>query len=372
MRVVLTGGGTGGHVFPLIAVARELRQQKTHDCECLYIGVYGGTLAKTISEAMAKENISTRNIITGKMRRYFSFKNILDAFLFPVGLVQSLWHLLFFMPDVVFSKGGYAAVPVVIAAFIYRIPILTHDSDATPGLANKIIGRLAKRIAIAYPAAKEFFPEEKVVLTGNPLRAEMNQGVAQRAREKYNLTESQPVILVLGGSLGADAINSAVVRALPEMTAIGQIIHQTGNKHLELVVKGAAQQGVKADRDRYYPRPFFSREELADLFAVSDLVISRAGANTIAEIAANKKPSILIPLKTAANNEQRMNAYSIAQVGGTLVLEESNLGPNILANKMKKILGDKELSDKMAQNVAPFHHPDAAELIARGLIELAR
>lgn len=367
MRIVLTGGGTGGHIFPLVAVARKIREKFGLEAELLYIGS-GNKLER---EVFSQEEIRMKCVLSGKMRRYFSFKNITDIFRIMVGFIQSLWILLWYMPDVIFSKGGYVSFPVVLVGWLYRIPILIHESDAAPGLANRILAKFSARVAVAYPSAENYFSAGKTALTGNPIRDEIAQGDIAIARSRFNLVESKPVILVLGGSQGSRMINSAVVRILPKILERTQVIHQTGEDNYQDVIHFSAEMGIKAGREGYYPAAFLSAEDLKNAYAISDLVISRAGANSIAEIAANRKPVILIPLSGAANDHQRMNAYELARIGGALVLEEGNLGENIFLEKIMSILNDENIKNVMAQKISAFYHPEAAKKLAEGIIELA-
>jgi UDP-N-acetylglucosamine--N-acetylmuramyl-(pentapeptide) pyrophosphoryl-undecaprenol N-acetylglucosamine transferase len=366
MRILLTGGGSGGHIFPLVAVAKKIREKLGDEAELLYVGS-GSEMEK---ETMLSEGIPAKYILAGKMRRYFSLLNILDIFKVPVGFIQSLLILLDFMPDVIFSKGGYVSVPVVIAAWMYRIPIIIHESDATPGSSNKMLAKFSTKIAVAYANTQDYFEASKTAIVGNPLRDGINEGNKEEARKTFNFSESKPVILVLGGSQGSGIINEAVIRILPRLIQHTQIIHQTGGKNYENIVRKAGEQGIKAGREGYFVAPFLDFEKLKQAYAICDMVISRAGASIIAEIAANAKPSILIPLENSAQDHQRMNAYEIAKAGGTLVLEESNLGENIFFEKIEKILFNEELKQNMSQNVSAFYHPQAAQYIAEGLIEL--
>lgn len=366
MRIVLTGGGTGGHLFPLVAVTQKIREKLGPDCEFLYIGS-GAQLERNV---MSQENIPTKFVLSGKMRRYASLENITDIFKMPLGFLQSLWILLRFMPDVIFSKGGYVAVPVVLAAWIYRIPVLIHESDAIPGTANKFLSRFATRVAVAYPSAEEYFPLEKTALLGNPVRGGVLGGTPDAIKLKLSLTESKKTILVLGGSQGAMAINKALIEILPQLLQEAQIIHQTGEQNYDTVVRLAAEQGIKAGREGYVPVKFLNDDMMRDSLELCDLVISRAGANSIAEIAAHAKPAILIPLPSSANDHQRMNAYSLAKIGGALVLEESNLGVTMFTQKINEVLFSEDLAPQMAEKIGSFYHPQAADMIANGLIEL--
>lgn len=368
MRIVLTGGGTGGHIFPLVSVAKKLKEKLGMEAELLYIGSKG----KMEKEAMEENGIPVKYAMSGKVRRYFSLENIVDFLKIPIGLAQSLWILLVYMPDVVFSKGGYVSVPVVLAAWLYHIPVLIHESDAVPGVANKFLGMLAKRIAVSYPSAEKYFSAKKVALTGNPTREEILQGNPALARQKFNLTESLPTILIIGGSQGAQLINKAIIRIIPQLLHSAQIIHQTGENNFEEVKHLAAEMGVKESKGGYHATPFLKIDELKDVLAVADLVISRAGSNSISDIAAVKKPTLLIPLSSAANDHQRMNAYALAEIGAAAVLEENNLGENILMEKIEKLLKDKSLASAMAEKIKSFHHADAADKIADGIIGLVR
>jgi len=366
MRIVLTGGGSGGHLFPLIAVARKLKQKLGPEAEFLYIGS-GAPIEK---EIMEKEGIPVKNVKSGKLRRYFSLDNFTDLFKIPLGIIQSFWILLRFMPDAVFSKGGFASFPIVFSAWVYRIPVLIQESDSVAGLANRISAKFAKRVAVAYPSAKKYFFEKKTAMIGNPIREDIIGGDSASGLAQFDLSASKPVILVLGGSQGAQAINKAVARILPELLLKAQVIHQTGSANYEKTIHEVATYGVKAGRDGYVAVPFLDGEQIKNAFAVCNMVISRAGAGSIAEIAANGKPTILIPLAKSANDHQRLNAFEVSKIGGALVLEENNLGEHIFLQKIEKILEDKELAQSMAEKIKVFYHPNADEVIANGVIEM--
>jgi UDP-N-acetylglucosamine--N-acetylmuramyl-(pentapeptide) pyrophosphoryl-undecaprenol N-acetylglucosamine transferase len=365
-RIVLTGGISGGHTYPLVAVSRALRK-KFSGVEFLFIGSHG----RFEDEAMEKEGISARYVLTGKWRRYFSFQNLIDPFKVPIGFIQALWHLLVFMPDAVFSKGGSASVPTVLAAWVYRIPVLIHDSDAVAGRANRFLSRFASRIAIAYPGARNYFPAEKTALTGNPIREEILLGDRERFAQQFGLSLEKPTILVLGGSQGAQVLNAAILRILPSLLEKNiQVLHQTGEKNYKSIVASVETYGLKIGESGYVPRAFFSVSEMADALLGATLIISRAGASSIAEIAATKKAAILVPLEGAANDEQRMNAYDVAALGGALILEEANLGEHILLKNIQELLSNPELQKSMGEKLHPFYHPEAAEAIASGVYDL--
>jgi UDP-N-acetylglucosamine--N-acetylmuramyl-(pentapeptide) pyrophosphoryl-undecaprenol N-acetylglucosamine transferase len=369
MRIALTGGGTGGHIFPIVAVVEKIKdlRKESGELEFLFLGP-NGELEK---KAMEREFIPAKRIQCGKLRRYFSFLTLSDfAIKIPVGIVQSLWHLLVFMPEVVFAKGGYVSFPVVVAAWIYRIPVILHESDATPGLANQILSRFAKRIAVSFSGSEAFFPERKVFLSGNPIRDELAKGSKEEAMKKFALNPERKTILAMGGSQGARTINHVVLAALPKLLKKWQVIHITGEKEYESVVQEAGKIGIKAGHGGYLPFPFLW-EDMPLAFSVADLVISRAGANALAEIAANAKPSIIIPIEGSANKHQEQNAFVFSQAGAAIVLEQGNLGENLFLEKIESILEDNELSFELKERVKKFYNPKAAEIIAGEIIKMA-
>jgi UDP-N-acetylglucosamine--N-acetylmuramyl-(pentapeptide) pyrophosphoryl-undecaprenol N-acetylglucosamine transferase len=368
MRIVLTGGGTGGHIFPIVSVAKKVRELASEDAdlEFLFLGP-DGELEK---EAMEKEMIPAKKILSGKLRRYFSPSYISDLFKIPIGIIQSLWQLLVFMPDVVFSKGGYAGVPVVVAAWLYHIPIVIHESDITPGLANQFAGKLAKKVMVSFPGAANFFSPGKVEISGNPIREELAKGSREEAKKIFRLPEGRKTILVMGGSQGAKVINESILHILPKLARNFEIIHLTGSSDYESVIQEAGRAGLKAGYDGYHPYPFL-REEMAQALAVADLVVSRAGANAISEVAANGKPAIIIPIKSSANNHQELNAYALSESGAAIVLEQDNLGENIFFEKIEEVMNSGELQFELGERIKKFYNPDAAEKIASEIIKLA-
>jgi UDP-N-acetylglucosamine--N-acetylmuramyl-(pentapeptide) pyrophosphoryl-undecaprenol N-acetylglucosamine transferase len=366
MKIVLTGGGTGGHLVPLVTVAQKIKE-KAPDAEFIFMGPNG----KMERDIMGQANIPIKHILSGKKRRYFSFKNFIDVFKIPLGVIQSLFWLLIYMPDAVFSKGGYASIPVVLASWAYRIPVLIHESDASPGMANSMMTKFAERVAVSYPEAEQYFPASQVVITGSPVRDDLVRGDAAKARELFHLLESKKIIFVLGGSQGARSINNKILNILPDLLHKYQIIHQTGEKNYEEVAHKAGELGIKPGHGGYYPMAFYG-SELADILAVSDLVITRAGATTLSEIAATGKAAIVIPLDSSANNHQRMNAYSLAKNGSCLVMEENNLGEHMMLEKIEEIMTNDELRAKMSRNIQVFYHPDAADKIAEGVLGMIK
>jgi UDP-N-acetylglucosamine--N-acetylmuramyl-(pentapeptide) pyrophosphoryl-undecaprenol N-acetylglucosamine transferase len=238
-------------------------------------------------------------------------------------------------------------------------------------MANSMMTKFAERVAVSYPEAEQYFPASQVVITGSPVRDDLVRGDAAKARELFHLLESKKIIFVLGGSQGARSINNKILNILPDLLHKYQIIHQTGEKNYEEVAHKAGELGIKPGHGGYYPMAFYG-SELADILAVSDLVITRAGATTLSEIAATGKAAIVIPLDSSANNHQRMNAYSLAKNGSCLVMEENNLGEHMMLEKIEEIMTNDELRAKMSRNIQVFYHPDAADKIAEGVLGMIK
>ncbi|MFH1460806.1 MAG: undecaprenyldiphospho-muramoylpentapeptide beta-N-acetylglucosaminyltransferase [Patescibacteria group bacterium] len=374
MRILFTGGGTGGHIFPIVAVARQLNKiyqsaEQTETLEMYFLGAGG------LTDILIKEGIKVKTILAGKMRRYFSLMNIVDLFKLPISLIQAFFYLYFWMPDVIFSKGGYGSLSVVLVAWLYRIPVLVHESDTIPGLANKLGGKLAKRVAVGFVSAEKYFSEKRTAFIGNPIRPELaqlclaaNQENIQKARTFFGLNEQKPIIFIVGGSQGAQAINELVLIVLPKLLEKYQVIHQVGNNNLEQV-KLILGQNLPTD---YHIYGFLEENQMAAAYLLADLIVSRAGAGTISEIAICAKPSILIPLPQSAGDHQRSNAFAYAQAGAATVVEQSNLTPNIFLGEIIQILDNPELKQKMAANAKNFSQPEAAIKIVQELIEICQ
>jgi len=360
-RLMIAGGGTGGHIIPLIAVARKIKEKEI-SAEFMFLGPKENFSKKF----MTAEGITIKHAMSGKMRRYFSILNFVDALKIPIGIVQALWHLLWFMPEVIFSKGGCATLPVVIAGWLYHIPILIHESDANPGMANSVLAKLASRVAVSYPSAESYFHSEQVVVTGSPLREDINKGNKENAQKMFSLLESKKTIFIWGGSQGAKAINDKILEVLPELLPNYQIIHQTGEKNFE-EVKNEAKVVIAPELEKFYhPVGFLKEIELREAYAASDLILSRAGSGSIFEIAALGKPSVLVPLALAAQDHQAKNAYAYADGsrGATLVIEEANLTPRFLLEKIKYTFAVPGELEKMSKAAKSFAKPDSGRLIA--------
>ncbi len=308
-RILLTGGGTAGHVTPNIALLPRLREL---GYEISYIGSYNGIEKKLMEDFQ----VPYYGISSGKLRRYFDPKNFTDPFKVIKGYGEACRIIKKLSPDVLFSKGGFVSVPVVLAANRYHVPAIIHESDMTPGLANKLCIPSAKKVCCNFPETIQYLPANKAVLTGSPIRQELLKGDRLHALRFTGLSANKPVILVMGGSMGAVAVNEALRRILPTLLKEFQVIHLCGAGKLDHSLGHLAG----------YVQYEYIKDELKDLFALADIVISRAGANAICELLALKKPSLLIPLSAAASRgDQLLNAHSFEKQGFSMVLEEAKI-----------------------------------------------
>ena len=325
-KIVLTGGGTAGHVTPNIALLPGLQEL---GYEIHYIGSYEGIESKLIADF----NIPYYGISTGKFRRYLDPKNFSDPFRVIKGYTEARKILKELKPDIVFSKGGYVSVPVVRAAASLKVPCIIHESDMTPGLANKLCIPVAKKVCCNFPETMQYIPEDKAVLTGSPIREELSKGNKIAALDLCGFDANTPVIMVIGGSLGAANVNKAVRDALPELLKDFQVVHICGKDKIDnmlLTTKGYKQfEYVKA--------------ELKDIFAMADVVISRAGANAICELLALQKPNLLIPLMAGSRGDQILNARSFESQGYSKVLMEDDITTQLLVDSVHELYFNKKI-----------------------------
>ncbi|MBR3004156.1 MAG: undecaprenyldiphospho-muramoylpentapeptide beta-N-acetylglucosaminyltransferase [Lachnospiraceae bacterium] len=347
-KILLTGGGTAGHVTPNIALIPHLREL---GFEINYMGSYDGIERKLIEEL----GIPYFGIDSGKLRRYLSIQNLKDPIHILHGLNEAKKYMKIEKPDIVFSKGGFVAVPVIFAASDYHIPIVLHESDLTPGLANKLCIPKANKICYNFPETKDFLPKNiESIHTGLPVRAELLAGDASRGRELCGFTEDKPVLMVIGGSLGSVVVNEAIRNALPDILKEYQVVHVCGNGKLDESLVGTPG----------YKQFEYLNEELAHVFAAADIIVSRAGANVIHEILALNKPSILIPLdKNASRGDQILNAESFEKRGFSKVIREADLTKEALLQTIHEIAGNKAHFDRIFEE-------DQAENAARLVAEI--
>lgn len=370
MKVLFAGGGSGGHIYPIIAVAEKLREiakeEKILDLELFYI-----SNTPYDQRALDDNQIKFYELQTGKRRVYFSLENYFDIFKTFFATFKAIYLVYKIFPDVIFSKGGYPSVPVTIAARLLGVPLVIHESDSVPGRANTMAAKWAKRIAISFKEASEYFPKEKTAFVGHIVRGDVRTPLKEGAFEYLKLRSVLPVIFIIGGSQGAKIINDCILDGLPEMVKKYQIIHQIGVKNFE-EVKGMADIILKdsAEKENYYPYPYLNKLALRMSAGVANIIISRAGASSIAEIASWGKPSIIIPITKSNGDHQRNNAFNYAETGAALVIEESNLKPHVLVSEIDRILGDQTLQAKMSEATKAFVFPDAEEKIAREIINI--
>lgn len=332
-RIILTGGGTAGHVTPNIALLPRLKELG-YDIQ--YIGSYNG-MEKGLIEPLG---IPYHGISSGKLRRYFSLQNFTDPFRVLKGFGEAKKLIKELQPDVIFSKGGFVTVPVVMAGKKCKVPTIIHESDMTPGLANKISIPAATKICCNFPETLEHLPKEKVVFTGSPIRQELLTGNADAALKFCGLSSGKPVILIIGGSLGSVVVNNAVREILPDLLKDFHVIHLCG--------KGKVDDSLKSLEG--YVQFEYIKSELKDLFALADVVISRAGANAICELLALHKPNLLIPLSAnASRGDQILNARSFERQGFSKVLEEEELNKSTLLDSLQTLFRDKESYIKAMQ-----------------------
>lgn len=348
-KVVLTGGGTAGHVTPNIALMPELKKR---GCTISYIGSYEGMEKDMIIET----GTPYYGIATGKFRRYFDLKNFTDPFRVIKGYFEAKSHLKKIKPDVVFSKGGFVAVPVVRAASALKIPVIIHESDMTPGLANKICIPCAQKVCCNFPETMQYLPKDKAVLTGSPIRSELFEGSKAKGLAFCGFNNKKPVLLIVGGSLGAVAVNNAIRAILPELLKKYQVIHLCGKGKTDASLNGTPG----------YVQYEFIKDELRDLMAAADVVISRAGANAICELLALRKPNILIPLPAGSSRgDQILNAESFKKQGFSYLLPEEDITNEKLLAIINEVYENRVSYEK---TMSASNQNQAIDIIA-GLIE---
>jgi UDP-N-acetylglucosamine--N-acetylmuramyl-(pentapeptide) pyrophosphoryl-undecaprenol N-acetylglucosamine transferase len=377
MKIVFSGGATGGHFYPIIAIAEAL-YERTREKKVLQPKLYFMAPSKYNPRALFDNNIEFIPVPAGKLRRYFSFLNIIDLFKTGYGVLSALFKLYSIYPDVVFGKGGYGSFPAIAAARILGIPVVIHESDSHPGRVNAWAGKFAKRIAVAYPEAAKYFDKDakppvddkRIAFTGMPVRRDIKDALSNGARQFLHLEEETPVIVILGGSQGSQIINETVMSALPELLQKYEIIHQTGKANIDYV-RQTASVALKDNpyAHRYHPFDYLNDLSMRMCGGVAEVIVSRAGS-TIFEIASWGVPSIIIPLPETISHDQVHNAFSYARAGGCTVIEEHNLGAHILLSEIDNIVNNQSVKERMRQSAKHFSHSDAAAKIADVLLEI--
>jgi UDP-N-acetylglucosamine--N-acetylmuramyl-(pentapeptide) pyrophosphoryl-undecaprenol N-acetylglucosamine transferase len=371
VKVLFTGGGTGGHFYPIIAVAEGIKDV-VHDRKLVEPELYYAAPDPYDKELLFQNNITFLKTPAGKVRRYFSFWNFTDLFKTAWGIIWSCWNLFFLYPDVILGTGGYGSFPMLFAARIYRIPVIIYSTDAEPSRVNKWAGKFAAKVAISFPESAKFFKEEKVAHTGNPIRKALLIPARDGAHEFLKLEPSIPVILVLGGSQGAMSLNDTILAALSQLVEKYQVVHQTGEAHF-VEVEGRAKVALANSPYANRYRCYGYLNELAQRMSagVAKIVISRAGAGSIFEIAAWGIPSILIPIPEDISHDQTKNAFAYASAGAATVIEQNNLTPGVLISEINRILTNPDLSRTMGNAARAYARVDAARTIAEAILSIA-
>jgi UDP-N-acetylglucosamine--N-acetylmuramyl-(pentapeptide) pyrophosphoryl-undecaprenol N-acetylglucosamine transferase len=344
MKILFTGGGSAGHVTPNIALIERARSE---GWECVYVGSRAG-IEKEIVEPL---EIPYYPIASGKLRRYFDWQNFIDPFYILVGIIQSLFICLRDRPDVVFSKGGFVAVPIVVAAWLCRVPVICHESDVTPGLANKICFPFARNICVNFEQTRQYLPAGKVIVTGTPVRKSLLNGDRLRGLKYLGITDEKPVLLVFGGSLGAKAINEQVRQVVDRVTGQFVLVHVTG----------AGNEDKSFRETPGYLQIEFLVDEFGDVLAAADIVIARAGANSIYELLITRKPHILIPLSAAASRgDQLVNARVFAEAGYSRVIDEDVLDNELFIKEVEDVFANRAI---IAARLEEFDIQDSTTVI---------
>ena len=366
MKIAFVGGASGGHFYPLIAVA-EVLHAEAPDAELYYFGP-----SPYKKELLGQYNIRYIYCPAGKLRRYFSIQNFLDVFRSFFGVFVAIWKLFVIYPDVIFSKGSYTAVPILLAARFLRIPVVMHESDSKPGRASKVAKGFAKYIGIAYDDVAVFFPKEKTALIGIPLRKEI-LSIHTDPFAELGIPNDKPFIYVTGGSQGAERINNIMVRSLAELLPQYRIFHQVGDENAAEIALAA--KTLLADSpylSHYYIVGSVPGATVATLLDAAALVITRAGSTTLFEIAFHGKPAIIIPIPEEVSHDQRSNAFAYARNGAAVVIEEKNLTTHLLIEEIHSILSDQTRFTAMCAAAKAAALPGAAEKIATLLRAIAK
>ena len=379
MKIIFVGGGTGGHFYPLIAVAEEI-DRYAQENQLVQPSKYYFGPTKYDEKALYDADMKYRYCSAGKMRRTKDIssriKNIFSIFSIALGVVKATVSLYIIYPDVVFSKGGYASFPVLLAARLLRIPVVIHESDAVFGRVNRWSASFASFIAISYPEVEKDLTEKqrgKTALIGVPLRRQIHNNPISEAYDLLKIEGDIPTIIVLGGSLGAHYINENILDALPVLLKKYQVVHITGKKNFDAVQKESKSfLRDMQNLNTYHPLPFLNAYYMRALYTVADIAVTRAGSGTLFEIAEWGIPSMIIPIGEEVSHDQKKNAYAYARSAGGVVIEEQNLAPNLLVAEIEKILSDEEVYKKKARQAREFAKPDAAAKVAQLLVDILK
>ncbi|OGM94041.1 hypothetical protein A2524_02000 [Candidatus Wolfebacteria bacterium RIFOXYD12_FULL_48_21] len=386
MKILFTGGGTGGHIYPIVSVAEVLLQTSSEPVDLYYVGVPGVYEQQLTSRGMTVFRVASAKLRSGELLR-----NLLDVPFFFIGLLQALWRVFLIMPDILFSKGGPGALPVVLACAFYRIPIIVHESDSVAGFTNRVSGKYADAIGIAFATAKESFIKEgmpeykraaiehKLALVGNPIRDIFfmpgDTAAKTDAKRLLDFDPAKPLIVVIGGSQGSVRVNDFFMSIAEELLNRNiQVLHQAGLNNAATTqadLAGIMQKYSDTFRRAYRIVPYFG-QEIKDALLAADIVVSRAGSGAIFEIAAMGCPAILVPLPESARDHQVKNAFEYASTGAAITVEEANLTKHTFLTQVDKLLADSALLASMASAAKAFAKPDAADVLVQEILRLSK
>ncbi|MCK4919168.1 MAG: UDP-N-acetylglucosamine--N-acetylmuramyl-(pentapeptide) pyrophosphoryl-undecaprenol N-acetylglucosamine transferase [Candidatus Pacebacteria bacterium] len=370
MRILLVGESAAGHLAPIIAVYEEINKKKKelnlNSLEFMLIS----SESHFLKEMLEGVDLPYKTIRSAKRRSTSPLQPILDFFNMIIGFFQSLFFIFDYMPDIVFSKGGKVSLPIVMVSWIFRIPVIIHESDSVADPTNKFMFKFAKKVAVSFKDSKDIYQSPKVFFSGNPVRSFITEANREKAIDDFVLDREKPTILIMGGSEGAMEINNLVIEILPELLENYQIIHQCGVGNYNNV-KSVIENMNIPNLNNYHLFPFF-KKRIADAYVACDIVVSRAGANTVSEILSVDKPSILIPLASAVSDKQQKNAFHYSQSGAAVLLSEKNLKPHLLLNVINEIFQSSLKIMEMQRAARQLAQPEAAKKIAEQIIDIAK
>ncbi len=353
IKIILSGGGTGGSVSPLLAIAQEIKKEQA-DMDFLFVGTQKGSPERNMIKPFPY--IKYQSISSGKLRRYFSLRNLTDLFLILKGFVQSFFIILKFKPQAVLSAGAFVSVPLAWAAWILKVPVFVHQQDVRPGLANKLMSKISKRITVSFKKSLKSFPLSKTILTGNPVSPEILTGDREKAIRRFDLKPNLPCLLVMGGGTGALEINQAIEKIISDLVKFCQVIHLTGPQ----------KKIGKFIHNHYHQIEFLKQEDLANIYARADLVISRAGLGALTELSILKKPAIIIPI---FNSHQEDNANYFAEKKAIVLLKNKRINSQDLLDKIKELILNNKQRALLSLNISKLVNNSASKEIAKIILK---
>lgn len=382
MRIVLTGGGRGGHLTPfepLLEALRTVHQETKNSLpawiEANVLQIYFlGVLDPQSKEFFDRLGVATINIPAAKIRRYFSPRTFTDIlFMLPWGMLKALWHMWRIMPDAVISKGGYGSIPVCLSAILYRVPFLVHESDTVPGLSNRLMSVWASAVTTSFSTTRHQSAniKNKTIVTGTPVRSNLSQETPDSAKQIFGFSPNDPILLIIGGSQGSQKLNDLTLSVLSSLIKDMGIIHLTGEDNLANVTKAANEILARSDRKDKYKVFGYLSDKLGAAMMAADVVITRAGATSLAELAHLRKPAIIIPLPTAAQDHQTINAQTYEVAEAARVISEENLGRSLFEQNIRALMESPALRQTLSSNIQRFDHPNAARDLATITLKIA-